>query len=164
MCFLLTCIVSLLFFHSLPELVSLSNLSGGVQAGKAGLYFFFFLWQRVMFLLIPRSVWSRITSDSLYCLQSPSVIVYLCVWGGAEALISFPYMLYKHEKTRAYAQEFFACTSSQDCLSARCTLSHLQVCVRMTSVYFAGAAAETLGLSLLHYRWGSCEQHVCFLN
>lgn len=161
-CFLLTCIVSLLFFHSLPELVSLSNLSGRVRAGEAGLCF---LWQCVMFLLIPLSVWSRITSDSLYCLQSPSVIVYLCVrrsWG-----IDFSHTCcINMRKTHKFAQEFSACMSSQDCSSARCTLSHLQVCARMISVYSAAAAApaETLGLSLLHYRWGSCEQHVCFLN
>lgn len=36
-------------------------------------------------------------------------------------------------------------------------------CVQMISVHSAAAAA-TLGLSLLHYRWASCEQLVCFLN
>ena len=91
----------------------------------------------------------------------------ICVWGGADALI-FPHTCcINMRKTHAYTQEFSACTSSQDRSSARCTLSHLQVCAWMTSVYSAAAAAaaaETLGLSLLHYRWGSCEQHVCFLN
>lgn len=122
-----------------------------------------------MFLLIPLSVWSCITSDSLYCLQSPSVMVYLCMRKRTGELRHwFSHTSCINIKTHTNTQEFVLLYTHRMHTGTK----HMHECVHAAhlNTYRYCMCTEwhqyILGLSLLHYRWGCCEcvQPVCFLN